>query len=102
MMPEMDGFELVTALQGKAAWREIPIVVVTALDVTTEDRRRRGGRLNQILSKQAFPLAEVMAHVCALLEEGVQDVVTAPPQQRCMQYQRIRLEKDTTSGRHLA
>jgi CheY-like chemotaxis protein len=70
MMPEMDGFELVAALQAKAAWREIPVVVVTALDLTAEDRRRLSVGVKQILSKHAFPLAELMARVCALLEGG--------------------------------
>ena len=70
MMPEMDGFDLVAALQAKPAWREIPVVVVTALDLTAEDRRRLSGGVKQILSKHAFPLAELMARVCALLEGG--------------------------------
>jgi CheY-like chemotaxis protein len=70
MMPEMNGFELVAALQAKAAWREIPVVVVTALDLTAEDRRRLSGGVTQILSKHAFPLPELMARVCALLEAG--------------------------------
>jgi signal transduction histidine kinase/CheY-like chemotaxis protein len=72
MMPEMDGFELVAALQAKPAWREIPVIVVTALDLTAEDRRRLSGGVKQILSKRAFPLAELMARVCALLEGGEQ------------------------------
>jgi CheY-like chemotaxis protein len=70
MMPEMDGFELVAALQMKAAWRDIPIVVVTALDLTAQDRMRLADGVQQILSKHAFPLAELMARVCALLEKG--------------------------------
>jgi CheY-like chemotaxis protein len=69
MMPEMDGFELVAALQANAAWRAIPVVVVTALDLTAEDRRRLNGGVEQILSKQAFPPAELMARVGALLGE---------------------------------
>jgi PAS domain S-box-containing protein len=68
MMPEMDGFELVAALQANAAWRDIPVVVVTALDLTAEDRRRLSGSVEQILSKHAFPPSELMARVCALLE----------------------------------
>jgi len=72
MMPEMDGFELVAALQAEPAWREIPVIVVTALDLTAEDRRRLSGGVKQILSKPAFPLAELMARVCALLEGGEQ------------------------------
>jgi adenylate cyclase len=69
MMPEMDGFELVAALQANAAWRAIPVVVVTALDLTDEDRRRLNGGVEQILTKHAFPPAELMARVGALLGE---------------------------------
>jgi adenylate cyclase len=69
MMPEMDGFELVAALQANAAWRDIPVVVVTALDLTAEDRRRLNGGVDQILSKHAFPPAELIARVGALLGE---------------------------------
>ena len=69
MMPEMDGFELVAALQANAAWRAIPVVVVTALDLTAEDRQRLNGGVEHILSKHAFPAAELLARVGALLAE---------------------------------
>jgi CheY-like chemotaxis protein len=68
MMPEMDGFEVVAALQANAAWRDIPVVVITALDLTAEDQTRLSGGVEQILSKRAFPPTELMARVCALLE----------------------------------
>jgi signal transduction histidine kinase/CheY-like chemotaxis protein len=67
MMPEMDGFELVAALQANARWRDIPVVVVTALDLTAEDRQRLNGGVEQILSKTAFAPAELMARVADLL-----------------------------------
>ena len=57
------------ALQANAAWRTIPVIVVTALDLTAEDRRRLNGGVEQILSKHAFPPAELMARVGALLGE---------------------------------
>jgi adenylate cyclase len=69
MMPEMDGFELVAALQANTGWRDIPVVVVTSLDLTTEDRRRLSGGVEQIFSKHAFPPAELMARLGALLGE---------------------------------
>ncbi len=40
MMPEMDGFQLVVELQKHPAWRRIPVIVVTARDLTAEDRAR--------------------------------------------------------------
>src|SRR5882757_5229254 len=33
MMPEMDGFAVVAALQREARWRDIPVVVITALEL---------------------------------------------------------------------
>jgi CheY-like chemotaxis protein len=67
MMPEMDGFELVAALQANTRWRDIPVVVVTALDLTAEDRRRLNGGVEEILSKNAFVPKELMARVADLL-----------------------------------
>jgi adenylate cyclase len=69
MMPEMDGFELVAALQANPAWRDIPVVVVTALDLTAEDCRRLNGGVEQILSKSAHAPAELMKRVDALLAQ---------------------------------
>ena len=67
MMPEMDGFELVAALQANEAWYMIPVIVLTALDLTLEDRRRLAS-VKQILSKQALPPDKLMARLGALLE----------------------------------
>ena len=67
MMPEMDGFELVTALQANATWCKIPVVVLTALDLTADDRRRLGS-VRQIMSKHASPPDRLMARVSGLLE----------------------------------
>jgi CheY-like chemotaxis protein len=70
MMPEMDGFGVVAALQAKPAWRDIPVVVVTALDLTAEDHRRLNGGVEQILSKSAYAPAELIKRVGALLGEA--------------------------------
>jgi adenylate cyclase len=70
MMPEMDGFGVVAALQANPAWRDIPVVVVTALDLTAEDHRRLNGGVEQILSKSAYAPAELIKRVGALLGEA--------------------------------
>jgi signal transduction histidine kinase/CheY-like chemotaxis protein len=51
MMPEMDGFEFVDALRRRSDWRDIPVLVLTAKDLTDDDRRRLNGRVEQILQK---------------------------------------------------
>jgi CheY-like chemotaxis protein len=54
MMPEMDGFELVDALRGHPDWRDIPVLVITAKDLTDEDRRRLNGGVERILQKRGL------------------------------------------------
>jgi CheY-like chemotaxis protein len=70
LMMEMDGFGVVAALQANPAWRDIPVVVVTALDLTAEDHRRLNGGVEQILSKSAYAPAELIKRVGALLAEA--------------------------------
>jgi GAF domain-containing protein/DNA-binding response OmpR family regulator len=69
MMPEMDGFDFVTAVRADEAWRAIPIIVVTAKDLTPDDRQRLNGYVEAILQKGASSrdalLAEVRAMVAA-------------------------------------
>jgi len=60
MMPEMDGFAFIEALRQQDAWRSIPVVVVTAKDLTPEDRRRLNGCVEQILQKGAYSREELL------------------------------------------
>ncbi|GAG21434.1 unnamed protein product, partial [marine sediment metagenome] len=39
MMPVMDGFDFLVELHASPDWRDIPVVVLTAKDLTAEDRR---------------------------------------------------------------
>jgi CheY-like chemotaxis protein len=54
MMPEMDGFELVAELQKRPALRRIPVIVVTARDLTAEDRARLNSAIEKVLLKESF------------------------------------------------
>ena len=69
MMPEMDGFEVVAALQANPSWRNIPVVVVTALDISAEDRQRLNRGVEHIVSKNASSPAELLARIGALMGE---------------------------------
>ena len=51
MMPVMDGFEFIAMLRQKEAWRRIPVVVVTAKDITPEDQQRLEGNVRDIIHK---------------------------------------------------
>ena len=63
MMPEMDGFQLITALQERPAWRGIPVIVITSLDLTAADRARLNSGVEGILLKGSFDPAQLVATV---------------------------------------
>src|SRR3712207_5183338 len=73
MMPELDGFGFIEEVHARPAWRDIPIVVMTAKDVTEEDRRRLTGYVRAIVQKAGAPreafLAEVRGLVLASLRQ---------------------------------
>lgn len=60
MMPEMDGFQVVAALQQHEQWRRIPVVVITALDLTAEDRARLNSGIETVLLKESFKPADLI------------------------------------------
>jgi len=53
MMPEMDGFEFADCIRLHAKWHSIPIVVLTAKDLTAEERKRLNGSVETILLKDS-------------------------------------------------
>jgi signal transduction histidine kinase/DNA-binding response OmpR family regulator len=68
MMPEMDGFDFVAELRKMDGGKNIPVVVVTAKDLTTEDRHRLEGQVRRIFQKGGFSREELMREIKALLE----------------------------------
>src|SRR5262249_42903274 len=71
MMPEMDGFEFVTAFRADPRWRSVPIVVVTAKDLSREDRERLNGYVQRVLQKGAYGRESLLAEVRELVAASV-------------------------------
>ena len=71
MMPEMDGFDIVAALGGRTEWRRVPVIVLTARDLTAEDRARLNGYVHAILQKGARHRDELLAEVRSLVAARV-------------------------------
>lgn len=51
MMPNVDGFEALDRLKADEDLRDVPVVVMTAKDLTTAERRRLGGQVESLLQK---------------------------------------------------
>jgi CheY-like chemotaxis protein len=69
MMPEMDGFTFVHELQQHESWRSIPVVVLTARDITPEDRQQLNGYVENILQKGAYTCEALLSQVSQLVSD---------------------------------
>lgn len=72
MMPEMDGFQFIQALRTQPNWRQIPVVVVTAMDLTPTDRLNLNGYVERILEKGAYTREELLGEVRDLVHTCIQ------------------------------
>jgi signal transduction histidine kinase/CheY-like chemotaxis protein len=72
MMPEMDGFQVVAALQKDAGWRDIPVIVITARDLDAKDRERLNSGVQSVLVKEAFRPVDLVERIRKLVhaEQG--------------------------------
>ena len=71
MMPEMDGFEFLVEMRARAEWRDIPVLVVTAKDLTPEERSRLNGDVERVLQKGAAKLDEVLKELGRILPGSI-------------------------------
>jgi len=69
MMPVMDGFEFIMQARKNLAWRKIPIVVVTAKDLTEVDRQRLQGSVVGLIEKRGFGQTELLEQLRDLVTE---------------------------------
>ena len=67
-MDVMDGFEFTEHVRVHPEWRSIPIVVVTAHDLTAQDRKRLNGRVETVLQKAGRSKGELLSQVLDALD----------------------------------
>jgi signal transduction histidine kinase/CheY-like chemotaxis protein/methyl-accepting chemotaxis protein len=63
MMPEMDGFEFLRVLRQRPAFVDVPVIVVTAKELTAEDVRILSGQTERIIAKDQAYLTTLAAAV---------------------------------------
>jgi CheY-like chemotaxis protein/anti-sigma regulatory factor (Ser/Thr protein kinase) len=65
MMPEMDGFEFLEGLRGRPGHEDLDVVVITAKELTEDERRRLSGGVSRVLQKGGHSREEFLAEVRA-------------------------------------
>jgi CheY-like chemotaxis protein len=67
MMPVMDGFDFLNEMHANSEWQDIPVIVLTAKDLTSEDRRLLSGRVERIVEKEALFIEQLVGRIRQLL-----------------------------------
>ena len=70
-LPEVSGFEVVDALKGDPTTAGIPIVIVTARDLSAADRQRLNGRIHEMVDKVGFDEGRFLGEVRRALAQGL-------------------------------
>ncbi len=69
MMPRMDGFEFLSELRKMPVGRNLPVIVITAMDLSSSDHQRLNGSVEQILQKGAYSQEQLLGEVHHLLKD---------------------------------
>ena len=75
MMPEMDGFEFIRELRQHPQWRSLPVVVLTAKDLTLEERDWLEGQTQRIYQKGSSSKQRLIEEINQLLAAPQREVV---------------------------
>jgi CheY-like chemotaxis protein/anti-sigma regulatory factor (Ser/Thr protein kinase) len=71
MMPEMDGFEFLVELRKRAEWHGIPVIVVSALDLSDDERRALAGQVAAVIHKNAGDRDKVLRELAETLNASI-------------------------------
>jgi threonine synthase len=70
MMPDMDGFAVLDQLEAQGMLGSLPVIVITAKELTREDRQRLEGQIEGLLQKGSFMDDDLVEGIQALLGKG--------------------------------
>jgi threonine synthase len=68
MMPELDGFTLLEILRSEDDLREVPIIVVTAKELSPDEWRRLDGHVESLLQKGSFMEEDLLEDILEALD----------------------------------
>jgi CheY-like chemotaxis protein len=67
MMPEMDGFEFLDVLASRAEWRGIPVIVITAKQLTAVEHDRLLRQVHTVMEKASASKVDIAAAISEAL-----------------------------------
>ena len=74
MMPGIDGFGLVEELKMDPRTKNIPVVVVSAKDITPEERKRLNGHIQAVFQKSSLPPRKFVEQMVQVIEDERKEI----------------------------
>jgi CheY-like chemotaxis protein len=71
LMPEMDGFEFIARFRQAPENRGVPVVVLTAKDLTSDDRARSNGEVFRTIQKGSMPVETLLSELTQLIAHRI-------------------------------
>jgi threonine synthase len=68
MMPEMDGFTLLDRFEDEPALADVPVIVVTAKELTSKEKARLKGRIQSLMQKGSFMDDDLFEEIRSLVD----------------------------------
>jgi PAS domain S-box-containing protein len=76
MMPEMDGFGFITEMQKNEKWRKIPVIILTAKDLSAEERGMLSRYSVGVMTKNSKDSENLLNSICDQIKLASQKLVT--------------------------
>ncbi len=70
MMPVMDGFEFAAALRAREDWRTVPVIVLTAKDLSLAEREQISGSVQRVIQKGTVSLEDLSVEIRRLIPKS--------------------------------
>jgi CheY-like chemotaxis protein len=67
LMPKMDGFEFLSRMRQNRLWYDIPVIVLTAKDLTAEERAKLNEQAKIVFMKDFYQKEDLLDEVQHLL-----------------------------------
>jgi signal transduction histidine kinase/DNA-binding response OmpR family regulator len=74
MMPEMDGLTFLSEIRKKAEWQAVPIIAVTAKELTEADKKQLSEQAQQVLHKSEYADSDLVEQISKVLATHKEEV----------------------------
>ncbi|HCY86962.1 MAG TPA: hypothetical protein DHV36_17660, partial [Desulfobacteraceae bacterium] len=79
VMPEMDGFEILATLRSEPAWAHLPVIIVTAKDLSQEERQLLDAQVAAVVTKGSPSESLLITRIKSILA-NTRSLPQPPPQ----------------------